>query len=171
MRTPIRILTTMTVMLAALPLTAADPAGYSLDRLTCMSPCELEQLYRSAVPGAIPDGYLRGKAIYCPDTFLAGPRGKVTNFLWRGKVFCGDTLVNQWRGVRAMHARVYYGPSSLDGRPAIILDYCGMSHVWRDVRDEIREVCPGVYLGRMYRRACPEPKFQMFFALVPCDAP
>ena len=34
-----------------------------------------------------------------------------------------------------------------------------------DVRDEMREVSPGVYLGVMYVRKCPEPKLAMFFAL------
>ncbi len=170
MRASLYVLTMILALGATVPAADAEPRGYSLDELAGMSPCELEQLYRTASPGAIPNGFLHGKAIYCPDAFLAGPRGKLTNFAWRGKLFCGDTLVNQWRGVRAIHARVYYGPSSLDGQPAIILDYCGMSHVWRDVRDEIREVCPGVYLGMMYRRACPEPKFQMFFVLAatPC---
>jgi hypothetical protein len=155
------------VLLVSVLPAAGEDGGYSVERLAHLSPCELEQLYRHAGPGSIPHGYLHGKAIYCPDRFLAGPRSKATNFLWRGKVFCGDTLVNQWRGVRAIHARVYVGPSSLDGQPAIILDYCGMSHVWRDVRDEIREVCPGVYLGLMYRRDCPAPRFEMFFALEP----
>jgi hypothetical protein len=154
-------------------LVTSVPSGgtLSVERLACMSPGELEQLYRRSAPGPIPEGFWRGQAIYCPDAFLAGPRSRATNFLWRGKRFCAadGTLVNQWRGVRAIRARVYEGPSSLDGRPSIILDYQGMSYVWNDVRDEIREVCPGVYLGLMYRRRCPCPRFEMFFALEPAD--
>jgi hypothetical protein len=45
------------------------------------------------------------------------------------------------------------------------MDYSGTSRVWRDVRDEVREVSPGLYLGRMYRRTDCGPRFEMFFAL------
>jgi hypothetical protein len=78
-------------------------------------------------------------------------------------------MINQWRGVRAIRARVYEGESWLDGKPATYLDYHGTSRVWDDVHDEIREVCPGVWLGVMYHRDCPCPKFGTFFALeAPC---
>jgi hypothetical protein len=144
---------------------AAEPA-YSLECLAQMSRGELEALYHGAGPGSPPCGYLRGKAIYCSDEFLAGLRSGAVGCLWRGKRFePDDTLVNQWLAFRAIRARVYEGPSWFDSQPAIIMDYCGTSRVWSDVRDEIREVSPGVYLGLMYRRRCPEPRFKMFFAL------
>jgi hypothetical protein len=41
-------------------------------------------------------------------------------------------------------------PSWLDNQPAIILDYSKTSLVARSVRDEIREVGPGTYLGIVY---------------------
>jgi hypothetical protein len=141
-------------------------AALSLERLAHMSWPELEQLYRGAEPGAVPQGYLRGRAIYCPDKALSGARARVTHLLWHGKHFEGGcTLVNQWCGVKAIRGRVYHGPSWLDGKPSLILDYAGTSHVWADVRDEIREVAPGLYLGAMYRRRAPCPQFKMFFAL------
>jgi hypothetical protein len=137
-----------------------------LDDLAKMSWPDLEQLYRQAEPASAPHGFLRGKAIYCRDSRLAGPRSAVTNFLWHGKHFQDDcTLVNQWCGFKAIKARVYPGPSWLDGRPSLIMDYSTTSHVWADVRDELREVAPGLYLGAMYQRRCPEPNFKMFFVL------
>jgi hypothetical protein len=127
---------------------------------------DLEQLYRHAPPAQVAPGFLRGKAIYCQDTRLAGPRAAMTNFLWHGKHFRDDcTLVNQWCGFKAIKAKVYPGPSWLDGCPSLIMDYSETSHVWADVRDELREVTPGLYLGAMFQRHCPEPKFKMFFVL------
>jgi hypothetical protein len=48
------------------------------------------------------------------------------------------------------------------------MDYHETSRVWVDVRDEVREVAPGLYLGRMYRRKPCGPEFQFFFALEAC---
>jgi hypothetical protein len=132
-----------------------------------MNWADLESLYRQAQPGAIPEDYARGRAIYDPGSLLGGTRSKVTHLLWHGKDFCpaDSTLINQWCGFRAIRARVCYGTSWLDGNASIIMDYCGTSRVWADVRDEVREVAPGLYLGAMYRRGTPCPKFVMFFAL------
>jgi hypothetical protein len=45
---------------------------------------------------------------------------------------------------------VYTADSWLDGRPALVFDY-SRSRLWPNVRDEVREVAPGLYLGIMYR--------------------
>jgi hypothetical protein len=147
---------------------AEDPscAPCSLEQLARLSYCELEQLYRAAEPGVMPACYARGRAIYCPDKPLAGPRSRITHLLWHGKEFhCDGTLINQWCGIKAIRARVCYGTSWLDGGPSIIMDYRGMSHVWHDVRDELRQVGPCLYLGAMYRCQGSQPKFVMYFAL------
>jgi hypothetical protein len=137
-----------------------------LEQLAKMNWPDLEHLYRHAPPASVSPGFLRGKAIYCQDSRFAGPRTAVTNFLWHGKHFRDDcTLVNQWCGFKAIKARVYPGCSWLDGQPSLIMDYSETSHVWADVRDELREVAPGLYLGAMFQRRCPEPKFKMFFVL------
>jgi hypothetical protein len=148
----------------------APAAPRTLEGLTRLSWLELEALYRGAEAGAVPTGYAHGRAVYCPDRRLAGVRSALTRALWHGKIFncAGDGLVNQWSGLRAIRAEVYYGPSWLDGRPAIVMDYCRTSRVWANVRDEVREVAPGLYLGRMYRRKPCGPEFQMFFALQIC---
>jgi hypothetical protein len=138
-----------------------------LEQLACMSWEELERLYRDSGPGAIPVGYARGRAIYCPGARLSGVKSGVANALWHGKHFAADggTLVNQWCGFKAIRAQVCYGPSWLDGSPSIIMDYGHTSHVWSDVRDEIREVAPGLYVGVMFLRHDPQPRLKMFFAL------
>jgi hypothetical protein len=142
----------------------------SLDQLARMSWPELERLYRQSEAGTIPEGYAEGKAIYCPCGRFAGMRSRLTGVVWRGKVFdaADGTLVNQWCGFRAIRAQVSYGPSWLDGAPSIVMDYSATSKVWTDVRDEVREVAPRLYLGRMYRRKAGAPEFQIFFALQTC---
>ena len=150
------------------PVVAAP--ALSLDQLTQMSWPELEHLYQQADAGAIPKGYTPGKAIYCPCDRFSALRSRLTGALWHGKIFdCdGGSLVNQWCGFQAIRARVYYGPSLLDGKTSIVMDYSQTSRVWADVHDEVREVAPGLYLGRMYRLKACGPEFQMFFALQAC---
>jgi hypothetical protein len=152
------------------PLAAPEIPVLSLDQLAHMSWPQLRRLYSEADAGAIPQGYTVGKAIYCPDEAFAGLHSRITGALWRGKVFdnANCSLVNQWSGFRAIQARVAYGPSCLDGKPSIVMDYGETSLVWADVRDEVREVAPGLYLGRMYRRKKCGLQFQFFFALQAC---
>jgi hypothetical protein len=47
-------------------------------------------------------------------------------------------------------AKVYRGPSWLDGKQAIVIDYSKTSFVAARIRDEIREVEPGLYLGKVW---------------------
>ena len=47
-------------------------------------------------------------------------------------------------------AQVYVGESWFDHRPAIVLDYADSSVLARHIRDEIREVDDGLYLGIAY---------------------
>jgi hypothetical protein len=159
-------------LLAAAPTAAQEPASclperLSLERLACMSWPELEALYRQAKPGVLPTGYARGRAVYSGDTKFIGPRSTMTRCLWHGKhVSATDcTLINQWLGIKAVKARVSHGTSWLDGQPSIIMDYRDTSWIWRDVRDEVREVAPGLYVGLMFRCRCQEPKLSMYFVL------
>jgi hypothetical protein len=64
---------------------------------------------------------------------------------------------------RAIPADVYVGESWADGRPSLIFDY-SRSRLWPDVRDEVREVAPGLYLGVMYRGGAPANP-PMYFTL------
>jgi hypothetical protein len=132
---------------------------------------DLDSIYRQAEPGRIPNGFAQGRVVYCPDAFLGRVKSGAAQLFWKGKDFCAEeeTLINQWCGIRAIRATVSYGTSWLDGKPAIILDYSNTSRVWADVRDEMREISPGVSIGAMYLRRCPEPRLKLFFVLRTCD--
>jgi hypothetical protein len=53
-------------------------------------------------------------------------------------------------GLNAIIAKVYKAPSWLDNKECIVLDYSETSLVAHWIRDEIREVAPHVYLGKVY---------------------
>ena len=153
---------------AAVSQDAAPPLTF--ERLSCMSWHELQELYRNAAPGTLPCGFVRGRSLFNPCEALAGPRTRVANCLWKGKHFCPDdgTLVNQWLAVRAIRANIYPGDSWLDGKPAHILDYGDSSFIWRNARDEMRQVGPGLYVGAMFIRGCPAPHIKTMFILEAC---
>ena len=53
-------------------------------------------------------------------------------------------------GVEAIIAKVYKGPSWLDNKEYIVLDYSETSFFAHWIRDEIRQIGPGFYLGKVY---------------------
>ncbi len=120
---------------------------------------ELDTIYKQATPGKIPQGDTRGTAI------LAGgplPRlfAQVAKTLaWQGKVFDlfspefnSGVVVNKVSplGVNLIVAKTYRGESWLDGKDTIIIDYSSTSLFASAIRDEIREVEPGIYLGKVW---------------------
>jgi len=132
-----------------------------------MCPEELESVYRNGRVPTIPAGKVRGTAIPSPGSSFTPARSNATKVVWQGKVFdsCCGTATNKFFGVRAVKANVYSGESWMDSNPALILDYRQTSLVYRDVRDEIREVGPGLYLGAMYEQHCCGPRLKMYFVL------
>jgi hypothetical protein len=127
----------------------------SLSDLTGLSQAELDDLFRRSPAGDLPDGDALGTAIVAPGSELEGPVLWLTRWLaWQGKVFDRSraTLLNKVGplGLHLIRARVYVAPSWFDNQPAIILDYSRTSLLARRVRDEIREVSPGTYLGIVY---------------------
>ena len=66
-------------------------------------------------------------------------------------------------GLNAIVATVYKGPSWLDNRDCIVLDYSETSLVARWIRDEIRAIGPGLYLGRVYWDKTPLIHFALEF--------
>jgi hypothetical protein len=121
---------------------------------------ELDAIFRNAPAGAIPRGEGEGTAIIAPGTVVSDAIARFVHiFTWKGKVFEPDvidpqraTLKNRLLllGTQAVVAQVYTGPSWLDEKECIILDYSHTSIVAQWIRDEIREVSPGVYLGVVY---------------------
>jgi hypothetical protein len=74
-------------------------------------------------------------------------------------------MINRVLGLHAVKARVFVGTSWLDGRPSLIMDYCGTSRLFPNVRDEMREIEPGLYVGLTYLRRADGPKLATFFAI------
>jgi hypothetical protein len=126
-----------------------------VDRLLELSRAELDELFRRSPAGPIPTGRGEGLAIVAPGTVSGRVAARlVRRLIWQGKVFDGrgETLRNRLLpfDVEAVTARIYRGPSRLDGNECIVLDYSRTSLVARWVRDEIRELSPGRYLGVAY---------------------
>ena len=124
-------------------------------QLVEMSRDELDALFRSSAAGAIPVGRTKGAVLVAPGTGIAWPAKRLIRWLaWRGKVFNPqkDDLLNLILpfGVKAVRAKVYKDASWLDQKETIVLDYSKTSRLAHKVRDEIREVSPGVYLGLVY---------------------
>lgn len=120
-----------------------------------MSHEELENLFRNSLPGEIPVGRGQGTVLFLPGTALAAPMARLFRLLfWQGKVFDPEhsdlrNLVSPF-GVKAVRARVYGDRSWFDDKDCIVLDYSKTSRAARWIRDEIREVVPGVYLGLVF---------------------
>lgn len=120
-----------------------------------MSQTQLDDLFKASQPGPIPDGVADGTAIIAPGTVFSPEIAKIVNvFSWQGKTFDGTHGVLRNRilsiGLNAIVAEVYMGPSLLDGKDCIVLDYSKTSLVAQWIRDEIRQIGPKIYLGKVY---------------------
>jgi hypothetical protein len=157
----------LSLLLLAPTADAGCGCAITPDALVRMSRSHLLALYRTGTVPAELHGYTRGQAI--PDPGSAGTvrKSKLIGLAWKGKEFPGDgTMVNRLPlGLRAVKARVFPGDSWFDGGPALVFDYCGTSKLFPHVRDEVREVAPGVYLGLTYLRRPAGPELTMFFVL------
>jgi hypothetical protein len=163
-------------MLASQPHLASTPRTtvHSLDTFAKASVAELDTIYRAAEVSSTmhaADGALVGRmlAVRGLPGPLAGPLRRFAaspSFMWGGKTFQASS---ETRGVghnRVNLARVLgrqnlfpfdtlFGPSAIDGKPTLILDYdldVNPSYI-RRIHDEIREVSPGLFLGpAMWKR-------------------
>jgi hypothetical protein len=123
--------------------------------LLAMSQAELDTLFSSVASGPIPDGEAEGTAIVAPGTTFSPTIAQfISSFAWQGKVFDSKAGVLRNKilpfGLNAIIAKVYKAESWLDGKECIVLDYSDTSLVAHWIRDEIREISTGVYLGKVY---------------------
>jgi len=136
-------------------------------RLLSMSQKQLDELFSSSTPGRTPEGVASGTVIAAPGTPAARALAPLLGLAWRGKVFYASEqdLLNRILpiGLRAVRATVYTEKSWFDGKKAIILDYSKSSLLARSIRDEIREVAPGLYLGIVYLRRTKTINFALSF--------
>ena len=139
----------------------------TLDDLAVLGPDELMELYRSARTPTLEelDGKLTGRMLAAPRAQAPHVRAWLAKFAksplfpWQGKTFQHETAdhghgVNRLLGERVTWFRfhTYVGPSHAGDFDAVHLDYShdGNPPVVRKVKDEVREVGPGVYLGLAY---------------------
>ncbi len=129
--------------------------AYDVPQLLKMSQQQLDDLFRQSEPGPIPKGQADGTAIMAPGTSFSPQIAEfVKHFAWQGKVFDAEKGVLRNRilpfGLNAIIAKVYKEPSWLDDKECIVLDYSETSLVAHWIRDEIRLIGPGMYLGKVY---------------------
>lgn len=134
--------------------------------LNQLSRRDLESLFEKSEAGIIPAGDMHGQWLALPGTTLGRILGRSSTLVWRGKHFLpSQGVIKNMMSPRPF--RIFTGDlrvdaSKIDGRPAIIVDY--QEHHWRGtpLRDEIRQVGDGVYLGCGVN---PDGKQTVFFAL------
>jgi hypothetical protein len=129
--------------------------AYTAQQLLSMSQTDLDDLFSSSPAGDIPNGEAEGTAIIAPGTVFCQEIASLINiFAWQGKNFdaAHGTLTNRISvfGVDAIVAEVYKAASWFDKNECIVLDYSKTSIAAKHVRDEIREIGPGIYLGIVY---------------------
>ena len=131
----------------------------TVEKWLSMNREQLDEIYRQSEPGTIPSGDTRGTAIVAGSMFAKLIAVIARLFAWQGKVFdlfcpnreCG-ILVNKITpfSLTFIVAKVYIDKSWMDDRDTIVIDYSKTSFVAKKIRDEIREVEPGVYLGKVW---------------------
>lgn len=162
------MLSTQTPTTTGSTATSSRSSLHTLDTLAALSTSELDALYRAAAVSTsmhAADGSLIGRmlavknlpaAIGQPLRRFAASR----SFVWEGKTFkaesdtrgVGHNRVNIPRALGRQNLfpfETLFGPSAIDGRPTLILDYdldVNPSYI-RHIHDEIREVSPGLFLG------------------------
>jgi hypothetical protein len=143
------------------------PSWLTLDELARRDPDDLMAMYRAARTPKLGDldGKLSGRMLAVPRIQSAAVKrwmerfSKSKLFPWQGKTFEHETEghghgVNRLLGERVtwFHFETSIGPSHAGDFDAVHLDY---SHdrnppLVRQVKDEVREVAPGVWLGVAY---------------------
>ena len=120
---------------------------------------ELDDIYKNAMPGDIPSGDTRGTAILTGSMLSKSVAAFARLFAWQGKVFDlfspdrqAGILVNKITpfSLTFIVAKVYRDKSWLDGKETIVIDYSKTSFFAKVIRDEIRQIEPGVYLGKVW---------------------
>jgi hypothetical protein len=131
--------------------------GLDESGLQRLSDRDLDLVFRSSPAGPLPEGRLRGTALFFPGTPLCRPLAALVRLLaWQGKETdeshatpenaALENLVGPL-GFRAVRALLSHGRSWVDDGPCVLIDYSTTSTVAAMIRDEIRLISPGLYLG------------------------
>jgi hypothetical protein len=110
--------------------------------------CWWDELFRQGTVSGEPVGKTRGTVLSAQGHFPK-LKARFQGLLWKGKTFRGDgTFINRWVGFEAVTATVTIGESWFDGQPCVVMQYAADAPVFGGVRDELREIAPGTWLGR-----------------------
>ena len=167
--------------------TSSRSPVHTLDTLAQRSNDELDALYRAATVSQTmhaADGALVGRMLT-----VRGIPGPIANplrrwaasrsFVWGGKSFSATSDTKGTGINRVVIPNVFgrqnlfpfdtlFGPSAIDGKPTLILDYdldVNPGYI-RHIHDEIREVSPGLFLGpAMWKGARDKKTLVLWFAL------
>jgi hypothetical protein len=132
-----------------------------------MNAVQLASTYAAGESIPIPGGRSRGIALLFPNTGLTPALAQISRLVWQGKVVYPErgTLVNRVFGFPLIPAKVYEGESWFDDGRAIIIDYSKTSSTFFYMRDEVRRIAEGLWLGRSYYRKGPRGKYVLTFAM------
>lgn len=165
------------------PAPAAIAGPRSLDDLAAMKPDALAALYRRATTPPVPslDGDLVGRMLAVPvlPRWMFGLLRRFaawTRFPWRGKTFrARDSLHGEGinRVFSDRNPRRWFrfetslGPSRAGAFDAFQLDYDNPDNprLVRAIKDEVRQVAPGLYLGLAYFMRRGQPRLVLYFGL------
>ena len=162
--------------------TTASPQVQALDRLLSRSTPELETLYRSATTPRLPDvaGDLRGRmlawSMLSTRPRLAGALrafASARSFPWCGKSFTPGA--QRGEGINRIfsdRARLFRFETSIAKSragdfDALQLDYDlpGNPSIIRRIKEEIRELEPGLWLGQAYLQTPSRDLLWLYFGL------
>ncbi len=158
------------------------PVPADLDALLACDANTLERLYRAASVPKLTDvrGDLRGRMLALAPgapgilTTLARTLASQDWFPWRGKSFSplaadrgegiNRVISDRWRLFRF---ETFVGPSRAGSFDAVQLDYDNPGNPFfiRAIKDEIRELSPGLYLGQAWLNTGKSPTLALYFGL------
>ena len=155
-----------------------------LDDLAALRAPTLLELYRTAEVPSVPelDGELRGRMLAVRGVGRIGfallrAFAAWRHFPWRGKSFAAHTSATRGDGInrvlgdarprRWFRFETFVGPSRADGGDAFQLDYDNADNPFfiRAIKDEVRRVAPGLFLGQAYIVLFGKPRLALYFAL------
>lgn len=156
----------------------------SLDDLAALSCPALAELYAHAAIPTLPDlnGDLRGRMLAVRGAgrlLFALLRGFAAwrRFPWRGKSFWARAEASRGDGInrvlgdvrprRWFRFETFIGRSRADGGRAFQLDYDNQDNPFfiRAIKDEVRQVAPGLFLGQAYVVWFGKPRLVLYFGL------
>jgi len=148
-----------------------------------MEPAQLAALYHQASTPAVPDldGHLVGRMLAVPvlPAWMRGPLRRFaawTHFPWRGKSFTAhdrargegiNRVFGDRRPRRWFRFQTFVAPSRAGAFDAFQLDYDNPDNpaLISAIKDEVRQVAPGLFLGLAYFMWRKKPRLVLYFGL------